>query len=177
MRRALVIAAGLLLWSNAAAERLRIGASLGRTDGDGLGDAARTHSLFARVRLSERLGAELAAGRMIPDTDSYRTDLLSAALTVDLGVRDRLTPYLIAGLGVARTTSTWWEGEHRTAEVGIGLDYAVGSGVTVGVEARYGERVLIGERAPGDVILDLYAPPVLDEGDYTRARITLSVAL
>jgi hypothetical protein len=178
-----MVAAGTVLAvaafaSPARAGGLTVGASLGQSGGDQIADT-RGPGAFARVRLGARSLVEVDLGRASPEDDSYQSTRLGAALLLELSDRGGggATPYLLAGGGVTHTESMFWIGEHRHLEVGAGIELAIGKNAWLGIDGRIGQRDLLDERMPRDLLILIYAPSLPEHHEYASARVTLSFGL
>jgi len=188
MRLALACLSCLALPTLADARPIVAGATLGLAQSklDASDDASRTLGLFGRLGLTPRLSAQLEMQQYRTEDDSYTTlRTWTAALVVDLTANPRWVPVLLAGAGLDHEGyidgGDAAHGHHF--EGGFGLEYRHPGGLTVGADARLGNRAMEsdvvfegGDVKPvppsGPVFL---VPNRLAEGEYRSLRLTLAI--
>jgi hypothetical protein len=170
---AVVIVASIAAPRLVAAERFTLGVSLGRADGQSTIDAGQTRGAFGRLRVTEWIAVQGEVQRTIGDESESTTRRLGGAVLVDLAARDRYTPYLLVGGAVERAERGWVQSDYHAREVGVGLDVRVSTSLTLGIDARVGERELIRNLQPLEI--SLYAP-VLSDGEYASLRVNLGAS-
>ena len=136
-----ILAASLALPSLAAAGPITAGAALGRIESDNEydGEANPTQQLFGRIGLTSRLGVQLELQKIEDSNVDIRSG--TALLVVELGnTGGRFVPLLVAGLGIDRASSDYYEASGSHKEGGLGLEYRADGGLTIGADVRLGGR-------------------------------------
>lgn len=183
--RALAVAAALTALPTVAAARpitagVSVGSAQSKADADR--DANTSLGLFGRIALTRRLSGQLELSKLqLDDETNYdhaTIRKLTALVVFDVLDRGALVPMLLAGLGIDRDTSDWYERSGDHVEAGVGLEYRARGGLTLGVDLRIGSRS-IEERfealpVEGDIAL-VAAPAHLSEGEYRTLRLSLGV--
>jgi outer membrane protein with beta-barrel domain len=188
----LVLAGLVLAAAPAAADPVEIGASLGTTqtanDADIGADSLHSVGLYGRLHLLGPIAVQGELGRIqTDDHTSVRTASLAGVL--ELG-HHAFVPYLLAGAGVDQVGQSMDSGEtYAHVELGLGVQYRVNGGLTIGLDVREGTRKL--ESSPPPVYAmpagggDLGAPPIdpvyqnpvssVSSGEYRSARVTVGI--
>ena len=137
--------------------------------------------VLGRFRLTQGLLIEGEVGKT-SYVDDLRVDRrLGASLVYEIGARNRLAPYVLAGLGVQQAEVG---GEFTTtqnfAELGVGLRFAVTPNLHLLLDVRGGSRASVaGDRVtPLDTAARVVSPPSVDSDEseeYTRARLSAAL--
>ncbi len=177
------------LTSIAAETKVTIGASSGLFQNEqdakaGL-DSTETLGLWGRVGLSKRLSAQLEIARHESQqgceacTFGTATDIrvFSGLVVIDLTDGGRWVPTMLAGFGIDRDDgSIPTSGSH--IEGGFGLEYRADSGLTIGADARLGDRSIDDDatiQVDAANSIRFSGPTVMHEGEYRAVRLTLGV--
>jgi len=178
MRLVGIVAAVLALPSLAAARPITAGASLGRiqSKANADGEASDTVQLFGRIGLTKRLGLQVELQKIEDPSLDVRGG--TALLVVELANNPHWAPILVAGFGIDRAQTDWYEASGTHTEGGLGLEYRADGGFTIGADVRLGGRSVdqTEEVYPleGDVIA--YDPQYgLAEGEYRSARLYAAI--
>ena len=139
------------------------------------------YGLLGRLRLGE--GGFLIEGEL--GQTSYQNDLrvdrrLGASLVWELGARNRLAPYVLAGLGVQQAdVAGTYTSTQNFGELGVGLRYAITPKFHIAADVRAGSRNTLSSDTPvmGTVgaAARSVAPPSSSSNaneDYTRGRLS-----
>jgi hypothetical protein len=176
-----LFAIALLAGSPAEAERLAVGAALGRVTGEA--DRSTSRGLFARVALAPRVGLFGELGRASledPGEGAWIAKRAAFGVRADLGA-GAWTPYLLAAAGGERWYGLLWDlrltSDHRIAELGGGLELALDRTVSIGLDVRIGERTLAQTRFRDDVVILIVPPSPPIARAYTSMHLTLTVRL
>src|SRR6266536_2083084 len=183
MRSAATAALALALAFPALADARPItaGASVGRiqSKANADGDASDTWQLFGRLGLTSRLGVQVEIQRIADPSLDVRSG--TALLVVELGRKGHLVPLLLAGFGVDKATSpydSYYEASGTHTEGGLGAEYRLDGGLTLGADLRLGGRS-VDEKyyaQPLDGGIALYAPyGTLAAGEYRSAHIYAAI--
>jgi hypothetical protein len=136
--------------------------------------------VLGRLRLTDGLLIEGELGKTSYPNDLRVDRRLGASLVYEIGARNRLAPYVLAGLGaqqadVAGTYTTTQD----FAEIGVGLRYALTPHFHVLFDVRAGSRNTVSSDDPAPVPAGTSArtisPPSAESGDnenYSRARLS-----
>ena len=137
--------------------------------------------VLGRFRLTQGLLIEGELGKT-SYVDDLRVDRrLGASLVYEIGARNRLAPYVLAGLGVQQAEVG---GEFTTtqnfAELGVGLRFAVTPNLHLLLDVRGGSRASVSgdEVTPLDTAARVISPPSADSNEseeYTRARLSAAL--
>jgi len=186
MRIALAgIPALLLLTHPAAARPITAGVSLGLAQSklDENADPNHTLGLFGRLGLTSRLSGQLEFSRYETDgnaTADLRTG--TALLVVDLADHSHFVPVLLGGFGFDREHTgcpiCTFEGTNsgHHIEGGFGLEYRADGGLTLGADARLGDRTIDPQAVPlGGANVIAFVPQRLSGGEYRSLRLTLGI--
>lgn len=184
MRLAGIVAAVLAvlaLPSLAAARPFYAGASFGRiqSKANAEGDASDTVQLFGRVGLTNRLGLQVELQKIEDPGVDVRGG--TALLVVELANNPHWAPILVAGFGIDKASSDYYDASGTHTEGGIGLEYRADGGFTIGADVRMGGRS-VDENSycadclypqEGDILL--YPAAGLVEGEYRSARLYAAI--
>jgi hypothetical protein len=160
-----------------ALPKLGIGLFAGGVSVEGV-DESSDMGILGRIRLGN--GGLLIEGEL--GKQSYADDLrvdrrLGASLVWEIGARNRLAPYLLAGLGVQQAeVADEFTTTQNFAELGIGLRYAITPRVHLAADIRAGSRDTMSsdspETLPAGTTARMISPPSSDSPDdnegYTR---------
>jgi len=141
------------------------------------------YGLLARFRLTDGLLVEGELGKTTYDVggvSNVRVDRrLGASLIYEIGARNRLAPYLLAGFGVQQ--ADLGGGNYNTTqdfgELGVGLRFAVTEHFHLTLDVRAGTRSTVSSdqmTAPANGAAQAVAPPTSASNqneDYTRGRL------
>jgi hypothetical protein len=114
---------------------------------------------------------------------SYENDLrvdrrMGASLVWELGVYNKLAPYVLGGMGIQQAdVADRYETTQNYAELGVGLRYALTPKFHVAFDVRAGSRVSgdTEDSSPelGATSRSVVSPPSSEEGEeFTRARLS-----
>jgi hypothetical protein len=179
----LILLAGLE--SPGHADRWTIGASIGRSEGEGGADLFSSRGVFARLRLAHRLSIEAEVSGLDAEGAAVRGGYAperglrgTANLRYDL-TTGTFAPYVLFGGGIDNWKGDWIEWGYARREAGVGVDLAVSGGLRLGVDIRWGTLYYLGSKQTDDVVIALYIPAPYgnDRTDYVATRLTLSAAL
>lgn len=166
----------------AAANPVTAGISFGKikskVDAASGTDANSTLSVFGRIGLTPRLGAQVEVQKLETDTGGSDIRTATALLVVELGSKGRLVPLLVAGYGVDKESTQYgYEQNAHHTEGGLGLEYRADGGFVIGADVRIGGRTIEGQNAApiaqGDV--KAYVASSLRDGEYRSARLTIGL--
>jgi hypothetical protein len=138
--------------------------------------------ILGRFRLTDGLLIEGELGKTstsVNGVDNVRVDRrLGGSLIYEIGARNRLAPYVLAGLGVQQANV---DGDYNTTqdygEIGVGLRYALSRNFHVTFDIRAGSRSSVSgdDTAPVTGVAKTVTPPSSNNTDtsedYTRARL------
>jgi hypothetical protein len=137
--------------------------------------------VLARFRLTPGLLIEGELGKTSYE-DNLRVDRrLSGSLVYEIGARNRLAPYLLAGLGAQQAEVG---GELTTtqsfAELGVGLRLALSHNLHLLLDVRAGSRASVSSDGTDvvGVAARTISPPGVDSDEseeYTRARLAAAL--
>jgi hypothetical protein len=179
MRSAIVAVALLALPALADARPITAGASLGRIQSKASsdGEASDTYQLFGRIGLTSRLSAQLELQKIEAPLLDVRG--VTGLLVVELGNQGgRFIPLLVAGLGVDRASTDWYEASGTHIEGGLGIEYRASGGFVVGMDLRLGGRSISSTTRdvyPVHTGVALVAPIELEEGEYRSGRLYAAI--
>lgn len=162
----------------AEAGPITIGAGFGliQAKADAANEPDGTRELFARIGLTPRLSAQLELERI---EDAYLDVRSGTALVVaELGDSQRFVPLVLAGVGIDRASSSWYEGEGTHVEGGVGLEYRAEGGLAIGGDVRIGDRSVenTSEVLPlAGGAIGIWLPSQLHAGEYRSARLYVAV--
>lgn len=134
---------------------------------------------LARFRLTTGLIIEGEIGKTSYENDLRVDRRLGASLIYEIGARNRLSPYVLGGLGVQQAdVGDDFESKQSFGEIGVGLRLAITPHLHILGDIRAGSRQSIDDN-DGPVIQEDVAravrPPSVDSDEseeYTRARIS-----
>lgn len=184
VRKAMRLAAAVVialasLSSLATARPITVGASLGRiqSKANADGEASDTYQLFGRAGVTPRLAVQLELQKIVDPAIDVRTG--TALLVVELASNPRWAPLLIAGMGIDRASTDWYEASGTHIEGGLALEYRADGGLTIGADLRLGGRSVDDQTEyypalEGDNVA-LWAPYGLVEGEYRSARLYAAI--
>jgi hypothetical protein len=179
MRFAGIAAVVVLIPALADARPITFGVGLGLTQAevDADGEPNDTKQLFGRIGLTERVGAQLELMRI--EDPSVDIRIGTALIVVELGTKKGFVPLMMAGVGLDRASSDYYEAEGTHIEGGFGLEYRAEGGFTIGGDLRLGGRSV---EVKGDYILPLqegvsalWAPTNMESSEYRSARLYAGV--
>jgi len=137
--------------------------------------------VLGRFRLTDGLLIEGELGKIsynVNGQDNVRVDRrLGGSLVYEIGARNSLAPYVLAGLGVQQASV---DGNYNTTqdygEVGVGLRLALSRHFHITFDVRAGTRSTVSQdkTAPANTLGTMVAPPASNSNsneDYTRARL------
>ena len=159
--------------------RFGIGLFAGGVSVQGQDDSSDV-GVLGRLRLTDGLLIEGELGKTSYPNDLRVDRRLGASLIYEIGARNKLAPYVLAGLGaqqadVAGTYTTTQD----FAEIGVGLRYALTPNFHLAFDVRAGSRNTVSSDEPVPVAAGTTArtisPPSSSSGDnedYSRARLS-----
>lgn len=161
--------------------KLAVGLSAGSvstSNADGTSTQDSTDlAILGRLRLGEGgLFVEGEIGKTSYQNDQRVDRRIGGSLVYEIGTRNRLAPYVLAGIGVQQADVN---GDYNTtqdfAEIGVGLRYAITPRFHIAADIRGGSRSTVSNDDSGRPVLDsTITPPTKDSGqseDYTRATV------
>lgn len=128
--------------------------------------------LLGRLRLNNsgslNLEGEIAKTE---HEDGARVDKrMGVSLLWDLSPRSRLSPYLLAGAGMAKVDVDGWNADQDYGEVGAGLTFKVTERLHLAGDLRAGARTAV-DSSPAGAMKSI-APSAEESESYTRGRIS-----
>jgi hypothetical protein len=134
--------------------------------------------LLGRFRLTEGLLIEGELGKTSYEQDLRVDRRLGASLVYEIGARNALAPYVLAGLGVQQAdVGGDFSTTQNFGEIGIGLRWAVSPHFHLLFDVRAGSRATVSSDAMApttDVAVRQISPPSADSNEseeYTRGRL------
>jgi hypothetical protein len=155
-----VLAAALGGTSIAHARPITLGVGLGLTQAkaETPGDASQTESVFGRLGLVSRLGAQLELAKFSTnDPSPPQIRSITGLAVLDLSNNRHLVPLLLAGFGFEQSDSSG--GETSSAhhiEAGLGLEYRGDTGIVIGADVRLGDRTIDSMSGGPSILTDCY---------------------
>ena len=155
-----------------------VGLGLTQSKDSAATDPNHTLGVFGRVGLTPRLSAQLDLARLESDDQNVTLRTGTALLVLDFGGDGHLVPVLLAGLGLDSASYSYGGDTSAShVEAGLGLEYRLDGGLTLGADVRVGSRSVDPMPATayptGGALY--YAPSTLRDGEYRSARLTAGI--
>ena len=135
--------------------------------------------VLGRFRLTSGLLIEGELGKTSYESNLRVDRRFGASLVYEIGARNRLAPYVLAGLGAQQAEVG---GEFTTTqnfgELGVGLRLALTSNIHLLFDVRAGSRASVASDEPSVTVARTVSPPSVDSSEseeYTRARLAAAL--